>query len=128
MEKDEFEEIKSLLNSIGIRNFISYYTDFKDALDKNDLIKLFQENGEDWKESSMEIIARTGIKIFEDGLEAEALFYIANHPSIKDKNIQTDAKLLMYEMEERIEKEMLDYDPIDQEIFELRRDGHFSDE
>ncbi|MEX1013586.1 MAG: HNH endonuclease signature motif containing protein, partial [Candidatus Paceibacterota bacterium] len=67
--------IDRLINSVGTETFIKYFTKFATS-DRDELIALFEENSEPWKESSKGQKASNGIRIFKENLEIEALEHI----------------------------------------------------
>ena len=42
------KSISSLLNNIGTETFIKYFDEFKAQLNNDDLIEVFDKNGENW--------------------------------------------------------------------------------
>lgn len=67
--------IKRLVQSIGVANFLDYFHVFR-YMAKHDIKKEFEDTQEDWAESSKETISSTAKRIFKAGKEKEALEYI----------------------------------------------------
>ncbi len=65
-------EVVRLLKTIGKSTFIKYYNEFKNK-NKEQLHRIFDKNRGKWSESSIKTKINTGIRIFEENLEKEAL-------------------------------------------------------
>jgi hypothetical protein len=92
------EDYKDLLKSVGITTFVEYYDVFKAYCfdPKNEQIReSFSENGETWNKESSNTKASKGKKIFQNGQEEAALFYIVHEASKVSDEIKEEAKRLL---------------------------------
>ncbi|KAA6322402.1 hypothetical protein EZS27_028053 [termite gut metagenome] len=68
----EKERINRLIQSVGINTFIRYFDDFQKKTTK-ELVGLFNDKEKNWTPASKAMKASIGKRIFEEGLEKEAL-------------------------------------------------------
>ncbi len=68
--------MERLLRTVGIETFIKYYTYFEKRLYTDELIKVFEKNGETWKFSSFTTKANAGKAIFNNNYQLDALNFV----------------------------------------------------
>jgi predicted restriction endonuclease len=101
--------VDRLLKSVGIETFIKYFNQFQ-TLNNIELKMLFDQENENWKNTSKTIKASVGKRIFNEGIEVEALEHIMLTKSEKSipngPNIIQQAKLIYqnYNESKNIEK------------------------
>ncbi len=99
------EYYKSLREPIGARAFVQYYESFRQQLSNDELLRLFEANGEDWEENTSRTKANQGRRIFSLGVNLGVLRHIVDtcSPSKVGQGVIEEAKRLL-----------LLYDPSDQ--------------
>lgn len=80
------------LRSVGINTFIKYYEEFEKELDRKELLEIFGQNSEKWKDSAANTKASTGKWFFRTGNNVKALEYIVYEANVNAIGIETQAK------------------------------------
>ena len=95
--------MERLLRTVGIETFVKYYDFFNRGLDTNELVKVFERNGETWKSSSFTTKAYAGKAIFKKGYEIDALRFVA----ASNENRVGGGKLTIRRAKEILDKSFL---------------------
>ena len=94
------EEIKKIFKHLNIGCFIEYYHIFeenKDSRNNKEIIAAFMANNEIWTSKACQSRASKGKKIFQKGIEIDALRYIIdNSNSHKVSQAIVDKAKLIY--------------------------------
>lgn len=76
------KSIDRMVNSVGVKTFIKYFYEFsklnKEKGTKSQLSELFGINNEKWSDGSVVTKINSGLKIFSEKRELEALNHILN--------------------------------------------------
>lgn len=72
---NQTSNINRLIDTVGTETFIKYFHEFA-TLNRDEVIKLFEDNNETWNDNGKKIKASIGKRIFEENLELEALEHI----------------------------------------------------
>ena len=92
-----------LIRTVGMSTFVKYYNCFRDInFSDYNIIKLFEKNNEGYMESSEKTKAYVGRKIFQEGLQLDALKIISNAAKVDSITVRNAKEILEKEKQKLI--------------------------